>query len=188
MTDRDMVLDQDARPMNDLDAYLSQLSDCDLYEVGLVAGSNNNNNNQPVDAIPAWTELTQDGSPRAAFSDEMSMYSTSSSQDLGTRFDLGHCNGPVASSSRLQEPSQSQSAAEVHGGVAEASSVVSRRVWCDICGISLYAKKALNRHMKDVHSPQQFCNYPDCNFTWSSGRHHLYMAHLQLRHPEAVPL
>jgi hypothetical protein len=28
-----MVLDQDARPMNDLDAYLSQLSDCDLYEV-----------------------------------------------------------------------------------------------------------------------------------------------------------
>jgi hypothetical protein len=161
------------------------------------------NAERPYDpsTTPAQTKsqkLKRDASPRA-FSGETPMHSTSSSRDRGTYFDPDYSNGLVASSSLTagqHELSQPRSAAQIHGDATELSSVEPKHVaeadqksrvfYCTICRSNLYAKKALNRHNKDVHSPWNDCPYPHCSFTWSSGRRYTFINHLRRQHSGSV--
>jgi hypothetical protein len=59
------------------------------------------------------------------------------------------------------------------------------KTWCFHCNRSFHARKALNRHMDDIHSGKKSCGYPKCNFTYTGKRK--LRAHLQNAHDKAPP-
>jgi hypothetical protein len=137
------------------------------------------------------------------------MSSTSSGQALGRSYGQGPClvnapvhYGPVASSSQpvcatigQHTPLQCRSAVQIYKKpVATSSDSItittkrrddeghhSTRYWCYLCNANFYAKKGLNRHIKDKHLPWNTC--PLCSdFQWPKGRKYSFEKHLQSRH------
>jgi hypothetical protein len=94
-----------------------------------------------------------------------------------SHFNAGH--DPMAPPVHQDEPSQSQSAAHVHQPTSAASPVTPNQgvvegpdpnIWCFICEKDFHAKKALNRHIDDLHSEEKPCNYTSCSFTCKGKR------------------
>jgi hypothetical protein len=88
------------------------------------------------------------------------------------------------------ELSQSQSTAQAlqHTSTASRLALKTRqdpKAWCSHCNRSYHARKALNRHMDDMHSEKKNCGYPHCNFTYKGKRK--LEAHLQKAHGKAPP-
>jgi hypothetical protein len=113
---------------------------------------------------------------------------TLSDQFSRTNFDPGH--DPIAPP---LHPSGLQLAAHVHQHISTASVPPNQGVVvnedlgssCIICGRKFHAKRALNRHMDDVHSKRKRCHRRNCSFTYIGKRK--LQNHLHKVHGEPLP-
>jgi hypothetical protein len=124
-------------------------------------------------AIPVETEA-QEPISEASPSGRMS---TLSIQVSVIHFDPGH--GPMTPPIHDGGPSQSRSAAQVHQHTSAASPIalnqvveVSQRprISCIMCERNFHARKALNRHIYDVHTGAKKYHYLGYNFTYIGTR------------------